>query len=37
MKFVLDKEEEDDVVVDVSAGVRVGVGTFDDVDSICVF
>ena len=31
MKFVLDNEDDDDVVVDV------GAGSFDDVDSICVF
>ena len=38
MKFVLDDEDDDDdVVVDVGAGVSVDVGSFDDVDSICVF
>jgi len=37
MKFVLDNEDDDNVVVDVGAGVSVVVGSFDDVDSICVF
>ena len=39
MKFVLDHEDEYeyDVVVDVGAVVSVGVGSFDDVDSIYVF
>jgi len=37
MKLVLDNEDDDDVVVDVGAGISVGVNSFDDVDSICVF
>ena len=36
-KFVLNDENDDDVVVDNNVGVSVGVGNVDDVDSICVF
>ena len=30
MKFVLDNEDDDDVVIDVGAGVNIGVGSVGD-------
>ena len=37
MVFVLDNEDDYDVVVDIYIGVRVGFGSVDDVDSDCLF
>ena len=37
MMFVLDDENDGDVVVDDNVGVSFGVDSVDDVDSICLF